>query len=1077
MASTIQLKRSALSGKVPDTGSLNLGELAVNTFDGKIFFKKSGSVESIQSVVTTNSITTGSIELVGALTASIAATNGVVSGSSQVISILTSLNSVSSSLISKTGSYATTGSNSFIANQQITGSLGVSGDVTVLGAINARQFNIGIISSSILYQSGSNKFGDTTDDTHQFTGSVGITGSLLINGVAVGGSSNSGSFTGSFSGSFVGDGSGLRGVVSDDIPRDGWDYQSNSSASISDFNASSDKYQIDFAKEPSTSVGTPVGYKGFLSNVSGSTQIVPTLNTVDFIVGNNVVATIDSNGIQASAPAGTVSGSSQLTSSYDSRYVLSGSITQTTWDNIASKPGGIISGSSQLTSSVLATTGSNSFIGNQNISGTIYLTGSIIPNSDNLYDLGSSTKSFRHLYVSSGSIYLNGAKVLSSTAQELQFTTDAGQSIKILEAGTDTITLQSADGNITLASSGGGDVVLDPTTGVIGLKGTTTLYSGNKIVSSDGNAIQFGNDLGITGSLITTGNVNGINLSTFSSSIATTFNTIQSNTSSLTNRLNNIETFSSSVLGHIVDINTKTGSFETKFTTLQTLTASVQAQVARIQESTASLNTFSSSQESKNVTIGYYTASMNSFTASNGNTSLNAATSSYAKANVSNIFSADQTITGSLFISQNLVVGGSSSIQNISSSTLNIGTNLITVNTLNPSARFGGLSAIDSGSTNLSGSILFDSITNQWIFQHQAVSGAASTSSVFITGPETSNALGSETLLSTNRIPKIRNGAHLNDSNISDDGTTISLASNTNVTGSIIAISFTGSIGATNGVVSGSSQVIGILSSLNSFSASNGNTSLNTYTASIDTKFTTLQSLTASNSASIGQINAVTASLNAATSSYETKGRGIVSGSSQVDVMSTTNIARLATTGSNTFNANQIVTGSLTTTSNVSVGGVITLASSIHTSAQINFKNAGSETELFKLPLSNNTITKYGATDKLYYKTDKAVSNQNILAMNTEGEVLMGTTTTNSAGKLQVAGNIVPEANGTRDLGSASYRWSTIYTSDLSLNNGIGDWTIVEGEDDLFLYNNKKGKVYKFALTEVDPNVATPKKS
>jgi hypothetical protein len=45
------------------------------------------------------------------------------------------------------------------------------------------------------------------------------------------------------------------------------------------------------------------------------------------------------------------------------------------------------------------------------------------------------------------------------------------------------------------------------------------------------------------------------------------------------------------------------------------------------------------------------------------------------------------------------------------------------------------------------------------------------------------------------------------------------------------------------------------------------------------------------------------------------------------------------------------------------------------------------------------------------------------------------------------------------------------------LNNGIGDWTIVEGEDDLFLYNNKKGKVYKFALTEVDSNVATPKKS
>jgi len=74
-------------------------------------------------------------------------------------------------------------------------------------------------------------------------------------------------------------------------------------------------------------------------------------------------------------------------------------------------------------------------------------------------------------------------------------------------------------------------------------------------------------------------------------------------------------------------------------------------------------------------------------------------------------------------------------------------------------------------------------------------------------------------------------------------------------------------------------------------------------------------------------------------------------------------------------------------------------------------------------------------------------------------------------------GNVTPGANGTQDLGSAALRWSTVYTSDLSLNNGIGDWTIVEGEDDLFLYNNKKGKVYKFALTEVDPNVATPKKS
>jgi hypothetical protein len=146
-----------------------------------------------------------------------------------------------------------------------------------------------------------------------------------------------------------------------------------------------------------------------------------------------------------------------------------------------------------------ATTGSNLFKGAQTISG------SIIPAVTNTYDLGSETNQFRHLYLSSASLYIDGTKVLGSTSQELQITTDTGQAFKILEDGSDNITLQSADGNIELKSSGGGDVILDPTTGVIALKGTTTLYAGNKLLSSDGNAIQIGNSTTITGSLIVTG--------------------------------------------------------------------------------------------------------------------------------------------------------------------------------------------------------------------------------------------------------------------------------------------------------------------------------------------------------------------------------------------------------------------------------------------------------------------------------------------------------------------------------------------------------------------------------------------
>lgn len=72
-------------------------------------------------------------------------------------------------------------------------------------------------------------------------------------------------------------------------------------------------------------------------------------------------------------------------------------------------------------------------------------------------------------------------------------------------------------------------------------------------------------------------------------------------------------------------------------------------------------------------------------------------------------------------------------------------------------------------------------------------------------------------------------------------------------------------------------------------------------------------------------------------------------------------------------------------------------------------------------------------------------------------------------------GHFVPHVTNTYDLGSSSLRWRNIFTNDLNLSNGIGDYTIVEGEDDLFLYNNKKGKVYKFALIEVNPEEAPEK--
>ena len=69
-----------------------------------------------------------------------------------------------------------------------------------------------------------------------------------------------------------------------------------------------------------------------------------------------------------------------------------------------------------------------------------------------------------------------------------------------------------------------------------------------------------------------------------------------------------------------------------------------------------------------------------------------------------------------------------------------------------------------------------------------------------------------------------------------------------------------------------------------------------------------------------------------------------------------------------------------------------------------------------------------------------------------------------------------PNTNNAFDLGSSSKRFRNIYTADLHCSNKgssndvdgtWGDYTIQEGESDLFLINNRNGKKYKFNLTEV----------
>jgi len=170
-----------------------------------------------------------------------------------------------------------------------------------------------------------------------------------------------------------------------------------------------------------------------------------------------------------------------------------------------------ISGAASLDTSSLATTGSNLFVGNQTHSG------SILPAVNDTYDLGSTSYQWRDLFLSSGSLYIDGTQVISSDANTLTFTTDAGQSIKILETGGDDITFQTDTGNIEM-------------------KGTVEVQSGKKIIDSAGTVIQFGDTLGVTGSIEVSGTVDGIDLQIMSSSLSASIAGVSTDFDDITNK-------------------------------------------------------------------------------------------------------------------------------------------------------------------------------------------------------------------------------------------------------------------------------------------------------------------------------------------------------------------------------------------------------------------------------------------------------------------------------------------------------------------------------------------------------------
>ena len=117
MSQIVKLRRSSVEGKKPTNSQLQLGELSINTTDGKVFFAKSGSLgPSIEEVFSTNTTNTGSLNVSGGINL-IGAQN--ITGSTNVIGSLSVTGDTSLTSLVVSGSDSVANVSAFVPSSSI----------------------------------------------------------------------------------------------------------------------------------------------------------------------------------------------------------------------------------------------------------------------------------------------------------------------------------------------------------------------------------------------------------------------------------------------------------------------------------------------------------------------------------------------------------------------------------------------------------------------------------------------------------------------------------------------------------------------------------------------------------------------------------------------------------------------------------------------------------------------------------------------------------------------------------------------------------------------------------------------
>ena len=165
----------------------------------------------------------------------------------------------------------------------------------------------------------------------------------------------------------------------------------------------------------------------------------------------------------------------------------------------------------------------------------------------------------------------------------------------------------------------------------------------------------------------------------------------------------------------------------------------------------------------------------------------------------------------------------------------------------------------------------------------------------------------------------------------------------------------------------------------------------------------------------------------------------------------------------------QNITGDLTVSGNVGIGGTLTYED------VTNIDSVGVITARSGIQIGvGGTIGSSGGGIVTYFgdgsqlsgvdATSLKDSSSNVIVQASSLDVVV------SAGK-----TFKPATTNSTDLGTTNERWRVIYTNDLELSNKgsqnsvdgtWGDWTLQEGEDKIFMINNRTGKKYSLKMEE-----------